>query len=879
MNASSCYFPSFQSGTLKHLFLSNEECTGVSTPTMSSPPTPNTSVKVAPLCTSRRKKRKKSSSFPSIATLNLFRKKPSPQPSSPVEPYEVAPGIWSTDATARVFGYLESNDKRVKPRVQSAGPDIQDPRQTARRKPVPIRSPLGVCKQTRFAKRTKQCNTDKINDETEVSTGPEQERKDEQIIKRGRNWSETRRGRMRTVSRDDQLVERGANPRTGLVSPFVVSDNSEECLGDNYIAVGKVGSAGPSPKERTRSGKWKQDSLGWSLVHSPLLSPIAQSVSDKMSRTVSIKQLEDRLLVEMPGVNNPEPENMTDGQIKRYQEGIARAYRRRGSFSMLDPNTLPSPRQWTPEGPSTPPSKLHKIRRKEIGSGVVRKSNSGDTIIINSKHRASSLPTPRKDIKNRKRVRIIAPSNTPKGSSFESCADISNAIRKTVPFLGRGSQTTCSQTASATQSQSYLNNGHVHQCLHNESRPSPFPTLSDPPPASPTLNQYLPRLQFLHPSHFANLETSSYRRPTQLLPARLRSLGQKRQGVEDVCTTTFTTTSTKEPCLIQRPKMQRQKGGSLVPRANKLSPGCETTLDGYHQASAPINKQSFPGATPADTVDTPRLVTGRSRAIGPIEKADPARDLAETRYHGKIPMPADCLRQPPCENRPRSLASPTHMSQGLSLGRANVTRERVQRNQSGDGCTTTYGHLGNEFRAVPGVRVPDIADDKEQATLPAELAIGSDSRAWFAGQWAEVEEKSAPPDLTTLMQEETLAHRGLVLRRAADVRMWSYAAEAWVEPSAKLVSIQRLLHHMIGHVMRTLHHASPALTTLGTPNATSRDHFRAMKDLVLAAVYLLVLLHLFMALRRFLVFVSELLYWVWHPLQTILVIIGWCIVG
>ncbi|KAF6234479.1 hypothetical protein HO173_007104 [Letharia columbiana] len=846
---------------------------------MSSPPTPNTSVRAAPLCTSRHKKRENPSSFPSIATFNLFRKKP-PQPSSPVEPYEIAPVIWSIDATARVFGYLDTNDKRAKSRVQNAGPDIQAPRQKAKRKPVPVRGLLGECKQAHFAEGTEQYKTDTIRDEVKASSQFRQERKDEQRIKRGSNRPGARRGSMRTVSRDDQLVERGANPRTGLVSPFVVSDSSEECLGGDYIAVGKVRPASPSPRRKTRSEKWKQDSLGWSLVESPLLSPIAQSMSDKTGRTVSIKQLGDRLLVEMPGVDNHDPQNMTDGQIKKYQEGIARAYRRGGgSIAMLDPDTLPSPRQWTPEGPSTPPTKLHKIQRKEVGSGVVRKSGSGDTVIINANSRESSLPTPRKDIMKRQRVRIITPSNTPKGSSFESHTDISNAMRKTDPFLGRESQTTCSQTASATQSQSSLITGQAHQCLPNESEPSPSPTLSDPPPASLTLNQYLPRLQFLHPSHFANLGTSSYRRPTQRLPARLKPLEQQRQAVKDVCTTTFITTSTKGPRWGQRPKMQRQEESSVVPRVNYLSPGCEMPLDGYRQASAPRNKQSYPSTNSVDSFQTSGLMTARSRAIRPTEKAVSARDQAETKYQRKEPMPADCLRQPPGENWPKNLANPTQLTQGLSIGRANVARERIQRDQSGDGCTPIYGHLGNESRAVPGVKLQYVADDKAQATLPAELAIGGDSRAWFAGQWAEAEPEGEHPNLTALMQEDTLAHRRSILRKAADMKWWFYAAEACVELSSKLGFVQQLLHQMICHVMRTLHHASPALTTLRTANATTQDHFRAMKDLALAAAYLLVLLNLFMVVTRMLVFVNKVLYCVWHPVQTILVIIGWCIVG
>ena len=61
---------------------------------------------------------------------------------------------------------------------------------------------------------------------------------------------------MRTVSRDDQLVERGANPRTGLVSPFVISKASNESLEDDYIAMGKIEAIQPSPIRRGSSGRW-----------------------------------------------------------------------------------------------------------------------------------------------------------------------------------------------------------------------------------------------------------------------------------------------------------------------------------------------------------------------------------------------------------------------------------------------------------------------------------------------------------------------------------------------------------------------------------------------------------------------------------------------
>ena len=838
---------------------------------MSSRPTANTSIRATPLRKSRPRVRENSSSFPSIATLNLFgNKPPPPQPSLPVEPYEVAPGIWSTDATARVFGYLDTKDKGAELRAQGAGPDIQTPGQKAKQKLVPIRGSLGRCKQARFVDGTKQCNTDRIRDESDTAIQSRLKERVEKGIRTKSHWIGVKQERMRTVSRDDQLVERGANPRTGLVSPFVVSDNSEGRIGGDYIAVDEAGSAGRSLGRRTRSGKWKQDSLGWSLVESPLLSPITQSMSDKISRTVYTKQLEDRLLVERPGMNEPDPRNMTNEQIRKYEESIARAYKRGGgSIAILNPDTLPCPQQWTPEGPSTPPTILRKIRRKEVGSSMARKRTSCDTVIINANNGAPSLSTQREDIVERQKVRIITPSNTPKGSSFESCANVSNAMGTTDPFLGRGSRTAGSQTLSATQSKSYLNTGQAHQSHQNGSESSPSSPILDSLAASQTFSQYLPHLEFLHPSHFANLETSSYRRPTQL---QLRLLGQQTRAVEDACTTTFTATSTKKQRWKQSAQMHRQGGNDVVPGVNYLSSEYEKPLGGYLQASTPRNKQFHPNDIAGDTLRTSALVIEKRPVLKPTEKVNPVEPLVKTRYQRKPHLPAECLTQPPCENRPRYLARPTHTTQRPSLGGAKVARQRIQRKQSGDGCTPTYDQPGNG--AVPGGRMQYICDDKEQAELSAELTIGGDSRAWFTEQWAEVPKEGEGADLPTSMQEETFARRQLVLRKATGV------VNLWLdEPLTKLRPIQQSLCRMMCYFRRTLHHTLLALDTLRMANATTRDHLRAMKDLVLAALHLLVLLKSLMILRGLLVFVCKVLYCVWHPIQATFRIVGWCVLG
>lgn len=203
--------------------------------------------------------------------------------------------------------------------------------------------------------------------------------------------------------------------------------------------------------------------------------------------------------------------------------------------------------------------------------------------------------------------------------------------------------------------------------------------------------------------------------------------------------------------------MQRQNGNDVVPRVNHLLPGYEKPLDGHHQASTARNKQFPPSDTPVATLHTSGIAMGKSRVIRPTETPDPARDTRKKRFQGKTQTSAECFRQPPCMNRERNLTNPTRMTQELNLASANVTRERIQRSGNGDGCTTTYGHLGNEPRAGSGGTLHYISDDKEQAILPVELTIRGDSMAWFAGKWAEIEEDSERPDFMALVEEETAA--------------------------------------------------------------------------------------------------------------------------
>lgn len=901
---------------------------------MSSPPTPTTSIRVAPLFT--RKQRERSASFPSIASINPFRRKHAPQPPALIEPYEVAPGILSTDATAQVFGYLDADEKQTsKARSQSAGSDKRNRSQTPtlKRKPIPAKGLLNRLKEAHRDDGTDDFTTSAHRRHVEAWDRSRQEKRDEARREREESQRRGRRGRMRTVSRDDELVERGANPRTGLVSPCITSEDSGGNIENDYIAVRRVPVPRPSARRAGSSGRWKQDSQGWSLVDGPLLSPIAQSTSDKPSREVSVKMLQDKLLAEMPGVDNPEPDNLTPEQIRRYQESIERAERYGGgSHAVVDPDTLPSPRNWTPEGPSTPPGKLQKIQRKKVGSSLSPGGISSDTMIINGQTRAASLPTPRNDIRESQRVRITTPSAMAEGKSPRIALDLED------PFLGPRSQV-C-QTASGTHflSPPKARQGAHHRRPLEERNPPGAPSAHRP--NFPNLNQYLPSLQFPHPSRFADLAAASYRRPAQLLPARLRPLDQKRRIVEDASITIPTIISKQETKKEQRPRIQRLGGSTIVPRASPELLVNPVTRKIHGQGGPPLEERrggsiggprekpqppqnpmarrhqpqgilprderqggsvAGPRASPQPprglitqnsssedvspparlTVDTSDSTVRKSQHIQSCERqGDPEGDVTSAEHAARAAMLGDNCIQRSAELRPRERSGQVPTTEGLRLGSANVVREPVRRNRDGDGCTPMSGRHGNDPNsALKAKPVVDLRGNEHSS--PIELAVdgGGNGHGWFAGQWAVQSSIDETPDSATMKREETLARRRSVLRKAADMKLWLFAVEGWLHASAKWEYILQRLKDMVCHIHSTLHHASPAITVLRTPNVRAQDYLIAAKDIALAAVYLLILLNIFMVVRRVLLMVSKVVCVMWHPLRLGFVVLRWCVVG
>lgn len=931
---------------------------------MSSPPTPTTSIRAAQLGTSNRKHQRRPS-FPSIAVLNPFRKKAPKERTrslSPVEPYEVAPGIWNTDATAKVFGYLEPTEKKGKSRSKSVGSGARTHSQISKRKPVAGKSSHDSTKKAGDGTGTDTSNRRPNRNYTELPSKSSPDPR--KAANKGVTETEKSAGKekMRTVSKDDQLVQRGANPRTGLVSPFIVSDSSDDNLvGHDYVKVGKIQrDKTPLPEGRTRSGKWKQQGAGWSLVESPLLSPIAQSINDPLSRKVSVKKLEDKLIVEMPGVDNPEPENMTDEQIRRYQEGVARAYKHGGSTAMVDPSALPSPRQSTSEGPSTPPNKLQRIRRKMVGSGPARKEESSDAVVMNAQEWASSALPPRKDRVKPPQVKDVVPTHVPKGPLLGTRPEDRSATAGH-PFLGQRNKSQLGQMEGVAHSQSFqlmpqqeaqaglqknpthptqfpplqlmpqqepqteppnqpISPYRVHQEAHKRlpTEPEGQPMVKqeaqtgpssksknrstmDPvePPASPTLSQWLPRLHFLHPSHFANLGTSSYRRPEQLLPERLRPAENRRQTIEDACITTITSTLNRKPENNQRSQVWRQDGILAVPGMRERPPRkYETSKENYLQAGTPRKK---PSSDTKHMVDASGSSTIGQNVMQLAGGPAPARKTVEARHqsgvsprqlqHGnrafsqgaeraaRVTVVEDyrsqTLRQGEAKKRP------TAKTQGLCLGSANDIQDLTREDRRGGaGIIHTYDPLGD-----------DCADDdcKARSTVtshrfkdsggPTDMGSTRDGGVWFAGEWVETLQDQARSDGTAPKSKEALAPRQSMFENTTSASLRFWALEELRQLSAKFRYVERRLYSMACHIIWTLHPASPALVVLQSPNARAQDYLSAAKEVFLACVYILLLLNIMLAVRKLLVLAGLLMFWVWHPMRMILGIIRWCVLA
>ncbi|EEH47075.2 uncharacterized protein PADG_03173 [Paracoccidioides brasiliensis Pb18] len=201
-----------------------------------------------------------------------------------------------------------------------------------------------------------------------------QYREEQHVTKSGRK-EQGNSSHQRTVSRDDQLTARGANPRTGVVSPSIMSVGSHSSSHDS--------------QEDNATPKWRLKGNGWISLDpnekTPFPSPPANEIaqpkfpnlqghkveppalhSPLRKSNIHPTKFEDKVGVNTTSSKEPSSLEMTTQQIVDFQKAIERVHREGGQ--MLDPDTIPTPRSVTPTGLSTPPRRLSRnIREKLLG--------------------------------------------------------------------------------------------------------------------------------------------------------------------------------------------------------------------------------------------------------------------------------------------------------------------------------------------------------------------------------------------------------------------------------------------------------------------------------------------------------------------------------
>lgn len=917
-----------------------------------SPAASSTSRKAATLSHSRRHQR--SSSFPFIKSLNPFKRKPSPPPpctdEGPAEPYEVAPGIWSTDATAKVFGYLDPPEDNRKKRTKSAGPD----KRNRFRHRSDNDKARGCSPARRLVERYKEAHTDDGLDDfrgrthrrkVEECDRKRQERRDEAKKEREESERRGRRGRMLTVDQEDELIIRGANPRTGIVTPWEGSQASGE--GGSWLSRGRGDILGPG-KSRESSGKWTQEEHGWSLIQDAGSSPGQQAGGGKPTHGMSVKDLEDKFVVSMPGVDDPDPPSVTAEQICIYQEGVERAYSKaEGSHGLVDPETLPSPRAETPEGPSTPPSKLQKIRRKEVGSATNERNNSTDTVVVT---REATVPTAipstfRDGTRRTPSFNVIPPSST--ASPALKCPERghralpSKQIHTQRAFLGPLPDEEKSPIANVTPSLCLLSTAPKPSPLRQVESDHAEATFA-PQQLFRTLSQYLPPLSFLHPSYFANLpepygnpRSRPRESPKKSLDGQYASTITTPIITTPITTPIITTTTEKK----QRARVVRQGGTDSVPRANLRA--FEVQKKWWEQQQQQQQQQQkktgviMPEIKKSHGAQNMNPSSAAQGAQGVEAKPPPANQNWEKgeKYNGwVVPDPsADDPKAPileenvggtwkgrkststcicmKCRTRRFRGSKPTPTTERtLESQSGNTIAEQIpkKKDRDGVGCirtddrpgdaTVCGGHSGRtsglRLRAMANERrrrVEELEASEEpelEVRLDGEAIVDGDAWCAFTGRWRDekgkadvacrydgAEEKGGEgrEDGDEQEGEERL---GTTLTKAmADVWNAVCEMEKSFHASGTATRVYRRVSAMVQHVLITLKPASPALQMLRRKDARVEDYLRAVRDLVLAGVYLLVLLNMLMTVGKAVRLSMKVLLCAWWPVKVALVMV------
>ena len=626
------------------------------------------------------------------------------------------------------------------------------------------------------------------------------------------------------MNKEDELIQRAANPRTGIVSPYVISEDS--CRGnveDDYVAAGRMRAARDNQNSNISSARWQQDSEGWNIVESSVVGLATQRAIDNLGQRIPLQSLQDQA-------------------------------RSSGVHEMKRIDTLPNPQHWARERLIIPPMELENIQRKHVGSGAKPKHVPNDTMTVNSKAGTASLTQSAHHGRETGKARTVTPGKIALATLDEDrlCLDLSS--RDPCP----ASRIACVAHSPQLQEKSPQS---------SQTRQSPRDAASDHLRASPILSQYIPSLRLLHPSQFANLEKSSYRCPTHLMRTRLKPGEAKWKAVENACTLSTATLPSAVYSHHQMPTLQMQDEKDNV-RGKKAQ---RTTDKAQGQDVGWGNRIPDTGRTCRD--HPANVAQVRIESIHPINQCPSQPSLImDIRDMGRIKHGASAAML--VGSQSRKLGNVMHLHGGLNAANAKIVRKPVPGSQGTDVHipTCNHGDNRNDFK-LRATSSPVKATLKEQEH-PIELPGYTNEDIYFADQWPE--ENNALQYSDGPQQLESIRTQSL-LQRAAKETLWLQCLESWLQTSMSLAFFYRKAWDVVHHMMSTMRLAPAAIGVLREPGVTPHKYLTALKDLTLAGMYLLVLWNLSITMINLLLVILEVVHGIYHTFKVLFMVLRWCI--
>ena len=219
------------------------------------------------------------------------------------------------------------------------------------------------------------------------------------------------------------------------------------------------------------------------------------------------------------------------------------------------------------------------------------------------------------------------------------------------------------------------------------------------------------------------------------------------------------------------------------------------------------------------------------------------------------------------------------MFPGLTLRNLNTVRHANRQMQNRAGHIHIDRDLDDQKDIEnPRRRLHSKAYNLGLIEVATQLKEPSDDEPWSAYHSAGAENEQLVFPHAEKPDNEILGKGAFLTIMTDNLKTFAEKIDLRINTTTFIQHTQRQLHSMREHVLLTLNPSSPALKALRMPNSHREEYLVALKDVVLAIIYLVLLFSVVKAVGNGLRFVMGVFRCIWYPVRTIFAVMEWCVV-